>query len=93
MEAGIKPYWIFDGIPPEEKKNELRKRRSQKLEAKKKLDEAKDLDDAEEQLKQAVRNIKVTPKMTEDAIRVLELMGMPVFKAKAEAEAQCVKLL
>lgn len=31
--------------------------------------------------------------MTEDAIKVLELMGMPVFKAKAEAEAQCVKML
>ena len=31
--------------------------------------------------------------MTEDAIKVLELMGMPVFKAKAEAEAQCVQML
>ena len=31
--------------------------------------------------------------MTEDAIKILELMGVPVFKAKAEAEAQCVEML
>lgn len=31
--------------------------------------------------------------MTEDAIKVLELMGIPVFKAISEAEAECVNLL
>lgn len=31
--------------------------------------------------------------MTEDAIRVLELMGIPVYKAASEAEAECVNLL
>lgn len=31
--------------------------------------------------------------MTEDAIRIIELMGIPVFKAKSEAEAECVNLL
>ena len=25
LELGIKPVWIFDGIPPEEKKRELKK--------------------------------------------------------------------
>ena len=48
-------------MPPEAKKLELRKRREKKMEAKKKLEEAKDLADAEEQLKQAQRNVKVTP--------------------------------
>ena len=31
--------------------------------------------------------------MTDDAIRVLELMGVPVYKAVSEAEAECVNLL
>jgi 5'-3' exonuclease len=31
--------------------------------------------------------------MTEDAIRTLELMGVPVYKANSEAEAECVNLL
>jgi flap endonuclease-1 len=28
LEMGIKPVWIFDGIPPEEKKRELKKRKA-----------------------------------------------------------------
>jgi flap endonuclease-1 len=31
--------------------------------------------------------------MTEDAMKVLELMGVPVYKAVSEAEAECVNLL
>lgn len=31
--------------------------------------------------------------MTEDAMKVLELMGIPAIKAKAEAEAECVNML
>lgn len=52
-----------------------------------KADEAKDLGDIKEQHKQMVRNIRVTPQMTEDAMKVLELMGIPNFKANCEAEA------
>lgn len=57
------------------------------------MDEAKDLDQIDEQLKQASRQVRVTPKMTEDAIRTLELMGIPVYKAVSEAEAECVNML
>lgn len=93
VEAGITPIWVFDGIPPEAKKEELKKRRKLKLEAKNKEDEAKDLQKKEDIIKYAVRQVKVTPKMTKDAIHLLKLMGIPVFKAKAEAEAQCVEML
>lgn len=61
MELGLKPIWIFDGIPPEQKRNELRKRKEKKLEAKIKQDEAKDLDKKEDELKFAQRNIRVSP--------------------------------
>lgn len=44
LELGIKPVWVFDGIPPEAKKLELKKRREQKEIAKQKHEEAKELD-------------------------------------------------
>lgn len=93
LEAGIKPIWIFDGVPPDQKKHELAKRKLAKMKAKVAEDEVKDLGNVEDQRKFAVRGIKVTSTMTEDSIRILELMGVPVFKAKSEAEAQCVDLL
>lgn len=31
--------------------------------------------------------------MTEDAMEVLKLMGIPVYKAVSEAEAECVNML
>ena len=48
LEEGIKPIWVFDGIPPEAKGNELKKRRDNKLKAKLKGDEAKDLGNIKE---------------------------------------------
>jgi flap endonuclease-1 len=93
LESGITPIWVFDGIPPEAKKHELKKRKMQKLDAIQKEDEAKELQIKEDILKYAVRHVKVTPKMTEDAIKLLTLMGIPVLKAKSEAEAQCVQML
>lgn len=93
LELGLKPIWVFDGIPPEQKRNELRKRKEKKLEAKIKQDEAKDLDNAEDQLKFAQRNIRVTPQMNEDAMTLLRYMGIPVFKSQGEAEAECVNML
>lgn len=42
---------MFDGIPPEQKWLELKKRKEQKHSAKIKQDEAKDLDNIEDQLK------------------------------------------
>jgi flap endonuclease-1 len=34
MENGIKPIWVFDGKPPELKREELRRRKQLKFEAK-----------------------------------------------------------
>ena len=35
----------------------------------------------------------MTSKVVDDAMKMLSLMGFPVIKASAEAEAQCVELL
>ena len=49
MEVGVKPIWVFDGIPPEEKKKELVRRKQIKMEAKDMEEEARELGEIAEQ--------------------------------------------
>lgn len=49
MENGIKPIWVFDGVPPEMKKKELARRREAKQEAKVQEEEAKEMGNVAEQ--------------------------------------------
>lgn len=37
-------------------------------------------------------DVRITPQMKEDAMKMLELMGVPVIQAPCEAEAQCAAL-
>ncbi len=49
MEVGIRPIWVFDGIPPEQKKKELVRRKLIKQAAKHLEEEAKEVGDINEQ--------------------------------------------
>ena len=49
MEVGIRPIWVFDGLPPEQKKNELQRRKAIKMAAKHLEEEAKEVGDIAEQ--------------------------------------------
>lgn len=44
-------------------------------------------------MKQEAKKVIVSPQMIEDAYNCLKLMGIPVFKAEAEAEAECSNML
>ena len=93
IEKGIKPVWVFDGLPPNLKKNELTRRRKVKQDAREKFSEAKEVGDMTNALKQHQRQVKMTNQTVDDAMTMLTLMGLPVIKASSEAEAQCVDLL
>lgn len=93
IEQGIRPIWVFDGIPPSLKRKELSRRKKIKQEAKEKLSEAKETGDVDQQLKQQKRQVSMSSKIIDDAMKMLRLMGFPVIKASCEAEAQCVDLL
>mgnify|MGYP003419966399 CR=1 FL=1 len=48
MESGLRPIWVFDGMPPEQKRRELLRRRTLKQAAKEQENEAKEIGDIDE---------------------------------------------
>ncbi|KAI5071374.1 hypothetical protein GOP47_0013625 [Adiantum capillus-veneris] len=92
LEAGIKPLYIFDGSPPEMKKNEIMKRTLRRDSAIAGLNAALENGHNAEVEKYSKRIVKVTKQQNEDCRRLLQLMGVPSLQAPGEAEAECAAL-
>jgi len=92
LTEGIRPVYVFDGKPPQMKSGELLKRREQREKAEEALKVATESGNIEEQNKQNKRLVRAGTKESEDCMRLLQLMGVPVIKAPCEAEAQAAAL-
>jgi len=87
----ITPVFIFDGKPPEIKKNTLKKRNDIKKHAEEEL-ENDELSDAQK-LTYFMQTIKITSDMINDAKELLTTLGIPFIQSLEEADPQCVCLL
>ncbi|KAF5946852.1 hypothetical protein HYC85_017080 [Camellia sinensis] len=92
LESGLKPVYVFDGKPPDLKKQELAKRYTKRADATEDLNVALETGNKEEIEKFSKRTVKVTKQHNDDCKRLLKLMGVPVIEAPSEAEAQCAAL-
>ena len=88
VEMGLKPIYVFDGIPPTLKAAEIERRRQVKVQAVASYEKAAAKGDTEKMRMFAQAATSMKDYMQEDSRRLLELMGLPWISAPSEGEAQ-----
>jgi flap endonuclease-1 len=93
VEIGIKPVYVFDGIPPTLKEVEIKRRMKVKEKALVKYEQALKEGKIEEARMYAQATSRLKDYMAEDSKRLLDLMGIPWVQAPSEGEAQAAHLV
>ena len=93
IEHNIKPIYVFDGVATELKLETIKERKKIKDDAEKKMVEAQEAEDFREAKKFAQQTSKLNSDMIEESKKLLENMGIPVFQASSEGEAQSAYLV
>jgi len=84
----IRLVFVFDGQPPKLKQREIMKRRKLREKATREWKTSLKAGDYITAFSKAVMTSRLTRPMTEDAKRLLQLLGIPFVQAPSEAEAQ-----
>ena len=92
VEMGIKPIYVFDGIPPALKEVEIKRRVRVKEEAAVRYERALTEGKIEEARMYAQATSRLKDYMAEDSKKLLNLMGIPWIQAPSEGEAQAAHL-
>ena len=92
VEMGIKPIYVFDGVPPELKELEIKRRARVKEEAAVRYEKALKEGKIQEARVYAQATSRLKDYMAEDSKRLLNLMGIPWVQAPSEGEAQAAYL-
>jgi len=92
VEMGVKPVYVFDGVPPALKEVEIKRRAKVKEEALIKYERALQEGRIEEARSYAQMTSTLKDYMAEDSKRLLKLMGVPWVQAPSEGEAQAAYL-
>jgi flap endonuclease-1 len=92
LEMGIKPIYVFDGLPPALKEVEIRRRTRVKEEAAVRYEKALKEGKMEEARVYAQATSRLKDYMAEDSKKLLDLMGVPWVQAPSEGEAQAAHL-
>jgi flap endonuclease-1 len=88
VELGIKPIYVFDGAPPQFKREEIERRKQIKAEAQVHYEKAAEKGDTAKMRTFAQATTTMKDYMKTDSQRLLELMGLPWIRAPSEGEAQ-----
>ncbi len=88
LQRGIQLVYVFDGVPPEEKREEIKRRKQIKKEARKEMEKARKVGDMERVRSLAQRTSVITEDIVADSKRLLSLLGIPIVQAPQEGEAQ-----
>lgn len=93
LEMGIKPIYVFDGVPPTLKEAEIKRRSRVKEEALVKYEKALSEGKIEEARMYAQMTSRLKDYMADDSKRLLECMGVPWIQAPSEGEAQAAHIV
>jgi flap endonuclease-1 len=88
VEMGIKPIYVFDGVPPNLKAAEIERRRQVKVEAIASYEKAVIKGDTAKMRMFAQAATSMKDYMQEDSRKLLDLLGLPWIQAPSEGEAQ-----
>ena len=88
IERGIKPVYVFDGVPPKLKLRTIKERKRVRQEAEKKWKEARERGDLKSARKYAQSALSLTNDMVDESKKLLSVMGIPYVQAPSEGEAQ-----
>jgi flap endonuclease-1 len=92
LDKGIRPVFVFDGIPADLKQATIEERRKLRTEAGERWKEALARGDEEEAYKQARSSTRVDAEVIRTAQELLRLMGIPFIQAPGEGEAQAAHM-
>lgn len=88
LKAGMKPIYVYDGRPPELKKQTIEKRMEKRTEAAILYRQALEEGRIEEARKYAQQAATLDEYIVESSKKLISLMGLPVIQAPCEGEAQ-----
>jgi flap endonuclease-1 len=92
MEKGIRPVFVFDGMPARLKQATIEQRRKIRSEAGERWKEALERGDEEEAYKQARASTRVDAEVIRTSQELLRLMKIPYLQAPGEGEAQAAHM-
>jgi flap endonuclease-1 len=92
IELGIKPVYVFDGIPPALKTAEIERRKKVKAEAIASYEKAVEAGDVAKMRTYASAATSMKDYMVTDSLRLLKLLGLPSVQAPSEGEAQAAHI-
>ena len=88
----IRPVFVFDGPPPELKRQEIQKRREAREKSQREYEAAIAAGDTATAWSKAVMTSRLTRPMVEEAKTLLTLLGIPWVQAPSEGEAEAAFL-